>query len=112
MHIDDLIKDIKPYIPFSSEQEAKTFINQYQEDDRIAFISAMYIGRTHIHSNEIDDDHIKYLHTGELNRYWEKDNIPDNDIARILYEKNTNLTDYYDAFIRCTTNSNIDRSTF
>lgn len=112
MHIDDLIENIRPYIPFRSEQAAQDFINRFEEGDRIALISAMYIGRSHIHSNEIDDDHIKYLHSGKMDRYWDKDSVPDNEIARVLYEKNTNLTTYYDAFIRCTTNSGFDRSKF
>src|SRR5690606_54848 len=99
-----------PHIPFDSEKTAQQFINQYDEDDRFALVSALYIGRSHIHANEIDDDHIKYLRSGELNRFWEKGNIAANEIARILYEKNTNLTIYYEAFKRCTTNSGFDRS--
>ncbi|WP_396586375.1 hypothetical protein [Bermanella sp. R86510] len=112
MHIDDLIEEIKPRIPFSSEESAQTFIDDFEEDDRIALISAMYIGRSHIHAQEINDDHIEYMRSGKMNRYWEKGNVQDNEIARVLYEKNTNLTIYYDAFIRCTTNSKFDRSNF
>lgn len=112
MHIDDLIEEIQPHIPFSSEQAAQELIDRFEKIDRIALISAMYIGRSHINSNKIDDDHIKHLNSGEINRYWDKDTVPDNEIARVLYEKNTNLTAYYDAFILCTTNSGFDRSKF
>ena len=70
MHIDDLIETIQPYIPFNSKQAAQEFIDRFEESDRIALISAMYIGRSHIHSNKIDDDHIKYLRSGEMDRYW------------------------------------------
>lgn len=112
MHIDDLIREINLHIPFSSEQAAQKFIDGFEEDDRIALVSAMYIGRSHIHAHEINDDHIKYLRSGEMNRYWEQDNVPDSEIARVLYEKSTNLTTYYDAFIRCSTNSKFDRSNF
>jgi len=48
MHIDDLIKSIKPHIPFNSEKSAQQFIDAFEEGDRIALISAMYIGRSHI----------------------------------------------------------------
>jgi hypothetical protein len=112
MHIDDLINKIRPLIPLSSEQAAQSFIDSLGESDPIALISAMYIGRSHIHSNEINDDHKELLFSGKIDRFWEKDNVPENEIARALYEKNTNLNTYYDAFIRCTTNSNFDRSKF
>ncbi len=112
MHIDTLINAIRSHIPFGSEQDAQKFINRFEESDRIALISAMYIGRSHIHAQVINDDHINYLRSGEMDRYWEKGNVLDGDIARVLYEKNTSLNYYYDAFIRCTTNSNYDRGNF
>ena len=112
MHIDILIEQIRPHIPFTSEKEAKKFIDKFDENDRLAFVSALYFGRSHIHNNEINDDYIQYLQSGEMDRHWEKGNVQDNEIARILYEKNSNLTTYYDAFIRCTNNSNYDRSEY
>lgn len=112
MHIDDLIRDIKPHIPFNSEEIAQKYIDRLDQDDQIALISALYIGRNHIHSDKINDDHIEYLLSGEMDRHWEKDNITKNMFARILYEKNTNLTNYYDSFIRCATNSGYDLHNF
>ncbi|MBK1706081.1 hypothetical protein [Halochromatium glycolicum] len=112
MHIDDLINEIRPHIPFWSEKSAQRFIEKFNEDDRIALVSALYFGRSHLHLNEVNDDHMKYLRSGEMNRFWDKDCVEDDEIARVLYEKNTNLTAYYDAFLRCTTNSNYDRSNY
>jgi hypothetical protein len=84
MHIDDLIRDIKPHIPFRSGQATQEFINRLGKDDRIALISAMYIGRSHIHSNEINDDHIN---SGEMNRYWERKTIFKTTRLRVFFMK-------------------------
>ncbi|GAB0149374.1 hypothetical protein McPS_21140 [Marichromatium sp. PS1] len=112
MHIDDLINKIRPLIPFGSEQAAQAFIDSLGENDPIALISAMYIGRSHINSNEINDDYKELLFSGKIDRFWDEDTVPENEIARVLHEKNKNLNIYYDAFMRCTTNSNFDRSNF
>lgn len=112
-HIDNLLAAIYPEIPFQSEASAEQFLRQYPDfADRIAFVSALYFGRSHIHDNQINEDHVKYMASGEMNRFWEEGNFADSEIARTLYEKNTNLKTYYDAFIRCTNASNYDRSKY
>lgn len=111
-HIDILLNEIRAHLPFKSAEDAQAFLNHYDDTDRIAFISALYFGRSHIHATQVSEEFLPYLVKGEMNRYWEKDNIPDNEIARTLYEKGTNLTTYYDAFIRCTDASNYDRSKY
>lgn len=112
MHIDELIKDILPLIPFKSVESAQKFIDKYEANDRIAFISSLYLGRNHIHHDEIDESDLKYLQSGKMDRFWEEDNVRDDEMARVLYEKNSNLMAYYDAFIRCTTNSKYDRGRY
>lgn len=72
----------------------------------------MYIGRDHIHSNKITPDYDTVLSSGSFNRYYHQDTASLNEIPRILYEKNTNLTSYYESFIRCATNSGIDLNYF
>lgn len=110
--IDLLLNEIRAHLPFASEEAAQTFLNDYDQDDRIAFISALYFGRSHLHATEVSEEFLKYLATGEMNRYWEKENVPDNEIARTLYEKGTSLSTYYDAFIRCTNASKYDRNKY
>ena len=44
MHIDQLIIDIKRSIPFKTKEDAQIFIDGYDYNQRIAFISAMYFG--------------------------------------------------------------------
>ncbi|EJL7016609.1 hypothetical protein NMT49_003573 [Vibrio cholerae] len=109
MHIDQLITNIRTHIPFKSESDAADFLALYDAQDRIAFVSALYFGRSHIHDNEVSEDYAKFLFSGQMNRFWEADNVPQADIARVLYEKGNNLNTYYDAFLRCTTNSNYNR---
>lgn len=112
-HIDNLLAAIYPEIPFQSKTSAEQFLSRYPDfSDRIAFVSALYFGRSHIHENQINEDYAKYIASGEMNRFWEEGSVPDSDIALKLYEKNTNLKTYYDAFIRCTTASNYDRSKY
>ncbi len=112
MHIDELIRDIRPLIPFRSVESAQEFIDKYEAGDRIAFISSLYLGRSYIHYDEINEDDLQYLQSGKMDRFWEEGNVRNNEIARVLYEKNSNLIGYYDAFIRCTTNSGYDRSRY
>ncbi|WDL83905.1 hypothetical protein IU367_06880 [Aeromonas bestiarum] len=112
MHIDQLIENIRNYIPFRSESDAAHFLETYAQSDRIAFASALYFGRSHVHYNEVSEDYAKFLFSGEMNRFWEESNVPQADIARILYEKGSNLNWYYDAFLRCTTNSNYNRDNY
>lgn len=112
MHVDELIRDIRPLIPFRSVENAQEFIDKYEMDDRIAFISSLYLGRSYIHCDEINEDDLQYLQSGKMDRFWEQGTVRDSGIARVLYEKNTNLIAYYDAFIRCTTNSGYDRGRY
>ncbi|AEG13591.1 hypothetical protein G3485_22040 [Shewanella baltica] len=112
MHIDALIFAIKPHIPFVSEAAAQVFLTQYPDADQSAFITALYIGRSHLHFDELSPDYKSGLLSGEINRHWDDDTVPAKDRAKVLYEKNSNLTTYYDAFIRCTNNSKYNRDMF
>lgn len=97
MHVDLLISQIMPKIPFSSEQAAEYFLKSYSYDDQLRFISALYIGRIHIHSNSLNSD--CNIPCPDGRRLF--DDIEQTEFARILYEKNTCLTGYFNSFIRC-----------
>lgn len=111
MHIDQLIIDIRLSIPFKTIEDAQTFIDGYAYCNRIAFISAMYFGKQHLYRNTVSDE-FDTLFTGEENRFWESTSVMDNEIARILYDESEHLTAYYDAFLRCTTNSGCNRDNY
>lgn len=99
-----LIQAADQLIPFKNEDIAQTFLNQYSEADQAALISALYIGRDHIHDQVIRNDYVplgmafdRFFITGNAPR-WD---INPNEFARILYEKNSNVRTYYAAFLRC-----------
>lgn len=110
MHIDLLIEAIIPRLPFASVEEAQAFLADLPPDDQIALISALYFGRSHIHSNAVNEDYLPYLLSGQMNRFWEQGNIAPQEFATVLYEKGSNLFVYYDAFIRATDGSRYDCS--
>lgn len=102
--IEQLIAAVAPHIPFASEPAAQAFLNQYSAADQAALISALYIGRDHIHDAQIRPDYLpksmafdRFFHTGSAPN-WD---IPPADFAGILYKKNTMVATYYAAFIRC-----------
>lgn len=87
-HIDNLLTTIYPKIPFQSEVSAEQLLRRYPDSaDRIAFVSALYFGRSHIYENQINENHAKYMTSGEINRFWEEEKIPESEIARTRYEK-------------------------
>ena len=102
--ITQLIAAATPHIPFANQAAAQAFLNQYSVDDQAALISALYIGRDHIHDSAIRGDYVpngmafdRFFTTGNAPK-WD---IAPTDFARILYEKNSALQTYFDAFNRC-----------
>jgi hypothetical protein len=103
-YITQLIAATTPHIPFANEAAAQAFLNQYGVNDLAALISALYIGRDHIHHSSIQPDYVpsgyaldRFFHTGDASNWL----INPSGFAGILHEKNTNLSVYYDAFRRC-----------
>lgn len=108
MHIDQLIQEIKPNLPFKTESDVQDFLNNYHQNDQIALISALYFGASHLYDQKVNPTHWPQLQSGTMNRFWEND-MPANRYATTLFEKSTSLVNYYDAFLRVTTNSGYDR---
>jgi hypothetical protein len=103
-NVTQLIASAKQNIPFTNQAAAQGFLNQYGVDDQAALISALYIGRDHIHDSSIRADYVpsgmafdRFFQTGDASKWL----INPSDFARILYEKNTNASVYFDAFLRC-----------
>lgn len=114
-HINNLTSNLLNALPFTTEAEAETFLSEYSIDDQCAMISAMYIGRDHIHDDQIRDDYIpqrikfdRYFVTGDFSRWL----IRPADFARIIYEKEHCLNTYLTAFSKCCSNSGIDLQQF
>lgn len=96
---------------FSNLTNSQNYLANLNTDDQLALITAMYIGRDHLHNDTINDDYLWMITDNKFNRYWHAD-IPKADYARVLYEKHSNLPSYYNAFIRCTSNYGFDLSQF
>lgn len=100
--ITDLINAASEHLPFPTRIAAQTFLDQYNQSDQCALISAMYIGRDHIHGNAITQEYVpqsipfdRFFTTGDSSRWL----IPPANFANILYEKNINVEKYFDAFL-------------
>ncbi len=106
-HIDTLIQDIYDEIPFQSETHVSQFLSHYPDDDQAAFISALYIGRSHIHDNSLNHDYQRYLSNYPINRFTETGEPPEfqfiskDDFASIIFGKKSCLTEYFGSFLRC-----------
>ncbi|CAI0896872.1 hypothetical protein [Serratia grimesii] len=116
-HIQQLTNQVLSQIPFNSSSEAQGFLQPYTQDDQAALISALYIGRDHIHFNTIQEDYIpdsipfdRYFHTG--GGHGVRWLINPAEFKDILYEKSMSLKTYYGAFLRCTNGSGLDLSRF
>ena len=92
MDITTLINKTLPHIPFKNVAIAQAYLDQFDPNDQLALISALYIGRSSYGDKLLDTD-------VDADRNHD-DHIGPNEFARILYEKNTNLTRYYEDFLR------------
>ncbi|SAE59398.1 hypothetical protein [Enterobacter kobei] len=116
-HIQQLINLVDPQIPFKNTSDAQAFLNQYSLDDQAALVTALYVGRDHIHLDTLNSDCFnsgvsfdRYFHTGGGHGIrWL---ISPSDFATILYEKNTNLRTYYKSFERCANGYGFNLSLF
>lgn len=95
MHITDLITAIRPHLPFNSESKVQAFLDGLAPDDRTALVSALYAGQSHRDNNRWNPQY-----QGVDRTYM--DDVAQNKIAGLLYGKNSQLSDYYDAFLRFT----------
>lgn len=107
-----LINSIRKAIPFNSQSAAKKFLSTYGVDDQCALISALYIGRDHIHSSMFNAEYFcndnRFLHTGNHHKW----NIIPAEFPRILYEREGSIIQYYDAFLRCAAGSKFNLGSF
>lgn len=80
---------IKNFVtPPASVEDAQAYLNTLSPSVQKQLIAALYIGREHIHSNELRADM-------EINRsYTDHINSNDGEYARILYEKGQNGINY------------------
>lgn len=82
----------------SSKSEVQSFLDKYDAIVQLQFVSALYIGRNHIH----------------LSRFREQptilvaDHINADEYARLIFEKGKNVNTYLEAFLRCAKEADYD----
>lgn len=99
MPIYHAISSLKSSAPLSQVQ-AKAFVDSLSPKVQQQIIAAIYIGRDHIHSEKWNEDVM--LSTESINH------IPQEDYARIVYEKNDALINYLNSIERCARNEGFD----
>ncbi len=102
MSIYTIISNLRSTPP-QSEAAADAFLRPLSPEVRRRLIAAVYLGRDHLHCNEMRAD-----------RDWTQaaiDDIPPEDYARILYEKSGSLDTYLGTLVACACASNFDLNT-
>ncbi|WP_153065927.1 hypothetical protein [Xanthomonas campestris] len=102
MPIYTAMNELKSKIP-SSVEGAQVFLDTLSPDVQEQLISAIYLGREHIHSTELRDD-------VEISRSY-TDHIGKNEYARILHEKGDNVITYLNKLESCAKASRFDLNT-
>ena len=99
MPIYEAISSLKSSKP-SSVGGAQVFLNTLTPKVQIQLISAIYIGREHIHCSRLRDD-------TEINRTYTA-HISNDEFAQIISEKGDNAITYLDKLVFCARASNFD----
>lgn len=99
MSVTNAINNLKSNVP-SSEAAAAAFLSNLPQGVQEQLISAVYIGREHIHSDKLRDDM-------EISRAY-TDHISKDDYARIIYEKGENIPAYLEKLEQCANASGFD----
>ena len=86
-----------------TQPQAESFIESLDAKQQMQIITAIYIGRDHIHSDHWNEE--KMLSTDYI------DHIPKSNYAQIVFEKNTALINYLNSIERCAANEGFDLNT-
>lgn len=102
MSIYTAINSLQANIP-RSVAEAQSFLDKLPSDIQEQLICAIYLGREHIHSSQLRDDI-------EISRSY-TDHVSQDEYARILHEKGSNVITYLKQLDVCAKASGFDLNT-
>ena len=80
--------------------DAQSFLDTLSSEVQQQLISAIYLGREHIHSTELRKDI-------EINRLY-NDHITKDQYARVIHDKGENVTTYLNKLESCANASGFD----
>ncbi|WP_296257678.1 MULTISPECIES: hypothetical protein [unclassified Pseudomonas] len=83
-----------------SQSQAKSMLSAYSDKVQGQLICAMYVGRDHLHSTELQQPGLTYA--------GYTDHISSDEYALIIYEKNSNVGTYLSKMLECSGNSGFD----
>ncbi|HAX3344861.1 TPA: hypothetical protein JWL09_005112 [Escherichia coli] len=119
--VDKLINDLLSILP-ANESKIASFLGNYDIEDQCALISAIYIGRDNIYCNNFTEGRdMPYFTLGDqyngYHRFFTTGKAPNwmiepTDFARIIFDKQNNLSQYFTAFIRCSGGSGYNIADF
>lgn len=93
------MNELKSKLPRSVE-DAQVFLDTLSPDVQEQLISAIYLGREHIHSTKLRND-------VEISRSY-TDHIGKDEYARILHEKGDNVITYLNKLESCAKTTGFD----
>ena len=93
------IESAYEHAPFASEEIAQNFLDQFQSITQFQIISAMYLGREHLHDGQFRKDLIQYASPDGLAKYC--DHIEKDEFALLLKQKEGNAKKYFERFLVC-----------
>jgi len=97
------MNSLKTNIP-ASVAAAQNFLSTLSPNVQAQLISAIYLGREHIHSSKLRNDEI------EISRSY-TDHIGQDEYAHLLYEKGENVIIYLNKLDACAKASGFDLNT-
>ncbi|MDR6798341.1 hypothetical protein [Acinetobacter calcoaceticus] len=90
-------------VSINSPNDVKFFLSQYSALVQQQFVSALYIGRDHIHYSSLRKD----IDVSRQNY----DHIQASEYSRLIFEKGSNVSTYLQKFRECATASNFNIDT-
>ncbi|MDC4501889.1 hypothetical protein ACT4U9_11830 [Acinetobacter baumannii] len=86
--------------PINSINDVKYFLSQYPTNVQQQFVSALYIGRDHIHYSSLREN------TEISSQNY--DHIQGSEYSRLIFEKGSNVATYLQKFRECAAASNFN----
>lgn len=103
MSLENILTRLKDSSPLNQLQTS-SFLSNLDEKTQLQVISAIYIGRDHLHSSRFEE--VSQISSNAC------DHIDPKDFAGIIYEKGMSIPKYIEQFLTCAKASNYNLEQF